>query len=37
MARGGDGMLEKMLANIELRDLVPIVSDLILAAGDTVG
>ncbi|XP_059480622.1 cytochrome P450 315a1, mitochondrial [Neocloeon triangulifer] len=35
-SRGGDGMLERMLAaGVELSDTVRIVADLILAAGDT--
>lgn len=36
-SRGGKGMLEKFLsAGMELKDVVRIVADLILAAGDTV-
>jgi hypothetical protein len=37
MARDGDGLLRKMLdEGMELKDVVRIVADLILAAGDTV-
>jgi hypothetical protein len=36
-SRGGQGMLERFLAaGMELKDVVRIVADLILAAGDTV-
>ncbi|KAF4529416.1 hypothetical protein B566_EDAN003510 [Ephemera danica] len=36
MARGGDGLLERMLeSGLELRDIVRIIVDLVLAAGDT--
>ncbi|XP_065346066.1 cytochrome P450 315a1, mitochondrial [Cloeon dipterum] len=35
-SRGGDGMLDRMLAaGVELKDAVRIIADLILAAGDT--
>jgi len=36
-SRGGQGMLERLLeARMELKDVVRIVADLILAGGDTV-